>query len=218
MTKVCLTWVKNWVLLIVLFKICVLLKKLFDCVFSNHNSCNKKAVCWEKQKIYEKMWVVFEHGKMVFFWFVFFWGFNGFVVCFCVSGIVAKVLKMLVFFPVLGVLCGGLFLLIWVWKVYVFCGSCFWFSFVQVLFLFVLVLVLFCCWVVVGVVFVCFFFVVFVFLVLVFWRVLWATSLGPKPSLFFYFFCFVFIFWFFCFCLEGLRVKWGGPKGHLTWP
>ena len=37
-------------------------------------------------------------------WFVFF-----------VSGIVTKVLKMLVFFP--GFLCGGLFLFIWVWKV-----------------------------------------------------------------------------------------------------
>ena len=35
-------------------------------------------------------------------------------------------------------------------------------------------------------------------------------------------FCFVFLeffFVFFCFVfLEGLRVRWGGPKGHLTWP
>ena len=23
---------------------------------------------------------------------------------------------------------------------------------------------------------------------------------------------------FCCFFLEGLRVRWGGPKGHLTWP
>ena len=28
--------------------------------------------------------------------------------------------------------------------------------------------------------------------------------------------CF-FCFWF-CFFFEGLRVKWGGPKGHLNWP
>ena len=30
-----------------------------------------------------------------------------------------------------------------------------------------------------------------------------------------------FVFFGFCFfgvLLEGLRVKWGGPKGHLTWP
>ena len=36
-----------------------------------------------------------------------------------------------------------------------------------------------------------------------------------------YFFLFLFGFWFFVLCfvfLEGLRVRWGGPKGHLTWP
>ena len=32
-----------------------------------------------------------------------------------------------------------------------------------------------------------------------------------------YFFVFVFLL-FFVFFLEGLRVRWGGPKGHLTWP
>ena len=35
------------------------------------------------------------------------------------------------------------------------------------------------------------------------------------------FFCvfFVLFFCFLCFVfLEGLRVRWGGPKGHLTWP
>ena len=30
-------------------------------------------------------------------------------------------------------------------------------------------------------------------------------------------FCFLFCFSF-CVFLEGLRVRWGGPKGHLTWP
>ena len=121
--------------------------------------------------------------------------------CFRVSGIVATVLKMLVFFSqFFGLLCGGLFLFIWVWKVYVFCGSCFCVSFAQVLFLFVLALVLFCCWIVVGVVialcllFCCFFVLFFVL-----------------------FFVFLFCFCF-CFCLEGLRVKRGGPKGHLAWP
>ena len=36
-----------------------------------------------------------------------------------------------------------------------------------------------------------------------------------------YFFVFVFLLFFcvfLCFFLEGLRVRWGGPKGHLTWP
>ena len=41
-----------------------------------------------------------------------------------------------------------------------------------------------------------------------------ATSLGPKPSLFIWFVFFL----FFVFVWEGLRVRWGGPKGHLTWP
>ena len=36
--------------------------------------------------------------------------------CF-LSGKVARVLKMFVFFPVLGALWGGLLLFIWVWKV-----------------------------------------------------------------------------------------------------
>ena len=38
---------------------------------------------------------------------------------------------------------------------------------------------------------------------------------------FFFFFFLVLLFVFFvfwCFLLEGLRVRWGGPKGHLTWP
>ena len=44
-------------------------------------------------------------------------------------------------------------------------------------------------------------------------------------SWFFFFCCFLLFFvlfyfflFLFCFCLEGLRVRWGGPKGHLTWP
>ena len=42
-----------------------------------------------------------------------------------------------------------------------------------------------------------------------------ATSLGPKPSFFVIVF---FVFWVFVFVfLEGLRVRGGGPKGHLTW-
>ena len=55
-------------------------------------------------------------AKMVFFGFVFS-GFNVIVVCFCVSGIVAKVLKHACFSHFWGLLWGGLFLFIWVWKV-----------------------------------------------------------------------------------------------------
>ena len=37
-----------------------------------------------------------------------------------------------------------------------------------------------------------------------------------------FFCCFFVLFFLFCFFvlffLEGLRVRWGGPKGHLTWP
>ena len=35
---------------------------------------------------------------------------------------------------------------------------------------------------------------------------------------FFVFFFFGFVVFFVVFFLEGLRVMWGGPKGHLTWP
>ena len=58
---------------------------------------------------------------------------------------------------------------------------------------FVSVLFLFCCWIVFGV--------------------------GSCFAFFFLFFCVLvfFCFLFFCF-LEGLRVRRGGPKGHLTWP
>ena len=69
----------------------------------------------KKTEIYEKQWVVFEHGKKVFL-FVSFSGLNVIVVCFCVSGKVVKVLEMLIV-PILGLLLGGLFLFSWVSKV-----------------------------------------------------------------------------------------------------
>ena len=59
---------------------------------------------------------LFLHMAKWCFFGLFFYGFNGFVVCFCVSGIVAKVLKMLVS-NVLG-FCGVAYsCLFWVWKV-----------------------------------------------------------------------------------------------------
>ena len=42
--------------------------------------------------------------------------------------------------------------------------------------------------------------------------------LALNPPYFFFCFCFLFFVLFFLFFLEGLRVRWGGPKGHLTWP
>ena len=71
-----------------------------------------------------------------------------------------------------------------------FCGSCFCF----LVFRFVLFVGLWFCFVA-GLLLVLFLCCFFVFL--------------------FSFFLFsFFLFWF----LEGLRVRWGGPKGHLTWP
>ena len=39
--------------------------------------------------------------------------------------------------------------------------------------------------------------------------------LALNPPYLFFVLC---LFCFFVFFLEGLRVRWGGPKGHLTWP
>ena len=171
---------------------------------------------------------------MVFFGFVF-WGFNVIVVCFGVFGIVPEVLKVLVFPSFFGLLWGGWFLFILGLKglgvfvflvfVFVFCVA-----FVSVLF----ALFLFCCWIVFWCWFLfcfCFFllffcscFFVFVFcfcfLFCVFGgfkgQVRWPKGpphLALNPP-----YCFGFCF-FCCFVfLEGLRVRWGGPKGHLTWP
>ena len=61
-----------------------------------------------------------------------------------------------------------------------------------------------------------FVFLVFVFLCcVVFASVLFALLL--VLWLFCLLFCLFFVF-FVLFFLEGSRVRWGGPKGHLTWP
>ena len=46
---------------------------------------------------------------------------------------------------------------------------------------------------------------------LIFWYFLVCLAI----SFFLLFLLFLFLVFF---CLEGLRVRWGGPKGHLTWP
>ena len=135
---------------------------------------------------------------LVLLWFVF-----------GVFGIVPGVLKMLVFPSLLGfsgVASSCLFLgleglgvfVFLVFLVFVF-GVCV--AFVSVL----LVLFLFCG----GIVFGVGSWFVFVFVFLFFLSVF----------LFWFFFVFFFFFVFCCFVFfEGLRVRWGGPKGHLTWP
>ena len=122
---------------------------------------------------------------------------------FSVSGKVAKVLKMLVFFPsFLG--------FVW-WLILVYLGLEGLGVFVFLVFVFLLfrfsfqffVLFLFCCWIVFGVVLVQFFLFFLVFFGGFKGQVRWpkrATSLGPKPSLFL----------FFCFL--------GGFKGQVRWP
>ena len=131
---------------------------------------------------------------------------------------------------------GGFFLFICVWKVGCFCVSCFWFSFwcwfcfclfalfcgwmLLFLFLFFVCFSCFFCF------FLCFFFCFFVFFGGFKGQVRWSEglphlALNPPYflvfvfSLLFFVFLFVFLFLFF---LEGLRVRRGGPKGHLTWP
>ena len=146
---------------------------------------------------------------MVFFGFVFFEVLVLLWFVFGVFGIVPGVWKMLVFFPrSFGLFWGGFFLFIFgVGRFRCFCVSCvscvcFWclccFCFCFVCFVFVLLLDCFWCWFLVCFCF-CFFFLFFSFC----------------------YFVLVFVFGFFflfCFLLEGLRVRWGGPKGHLTWP
>ena len=51
-------------------------------VLSENTAVAIRKLYVEKQRICEKWWVVFEHGKIVFFGVCSFWGFNGFVVCF----------------------------------------------------------------------------------------------------------------------------------------
>ena len=85
---------------------------------------------------------------------------------FGVSGIVSKLLKMLVFPSFGGFFWGGSLLFIWVWKVQVFlCFLCLFFFFALLVFLFVCFVLGFvvgcCCFVFVFVVFFCFVFLVF---------------------------------------------------------
>ena len=122
-------------------------------VFSAKHSFSKaKIVRKKKQEIYEKWWVVFvfEHGKMVFFGFVF-WGFNVIVVCFWCVWHSSRSVKNDCFSKFWGLLWGGLFFFIlgleglgvFVFLVFVFV---FCVVFVSVLFALFLLLDCFWCW------------------------------------------------------------------------
>ena len=174
-----LTWLKKWVLLTVFLKSCVSWKHYFYSVFSKAQFFKNINCMLKKQKIYEKLWVVFEHGKMVFFGGLFFWGVNIKRFVFGMSGFVSKVFKMLVF-PSFGVFLG--------WLIVVHLGLDGLGVFVFLVFVFP-----FC--------------VAFVSVLFALFVVLWLDVVVLLFLLFF----------LFCF-LEGLRVRWGGPKGHLTWP
>ena len=151
-----LTWLKKWVWKAVFLKSCVFVKTPFFIVLSAKHCFSKtKTVCWKNRK-YMKHSGLFLNMENVFWGFVFS-GFNVIVVCFCVSAIVARVLKMIIFPSCLG-FCGVAYSCLFGFgRFRCFGGSCVWlffcsgFVFVCFGFVSVLLLVLFL------------FFIVFVF-------------------------------------------------------
>ena len=84
-------------------------------VFLNTAVAIKRYLLKKKNRKFMKNSGLFLNMAKRCFLFVFS-GFSAIVVCFCVSGKVASV-KMLVSSQLFGALWGGLFLVIWVWKV-----------------------------------------------------------------------------------------------------
>ena len=214
-------------------KLCFPENTIFIVFSAKHSFSKTKTVCGKKQKIMKNSGLFLNMANGVF-WVWFFWSFNIKKVCFGVSGIVSKVLKMLVFPSFLGFSGVAYYCSSGFGRFRCFCVSCVCFS----------MLCSFCfCFVcfVIGFAFLfcflfCFFSFFFVFLFVLFFcfvsfggfkgQVRWPKGpphLALNPPYFFGF-CFLFVFFLFlflfCFCffLEGLRVRWGGPKGHLTWP
>ena len=144
-------------------KLCFPENTIFIVFSAKHSFSKTETVCWKKT---ENLWKIvgcfwtWQNG--VFLGFVF-WGFNIKRFVFGVSGIVSKVLKMLVFFPVFGFFLGWLIVVhlgleglgVFVFLVFVFL---FCLAFVSVLFALFLVL-----WLDV-VIFFCLFFCCFLFL------------------------------------------------------
>ena len=177
-----LTWLKKWVLLNVFVKSCVSWKHYSYSVFNKAQLFKNKNCMLKKNRTFMNNSGLFLNMAKWCFLGLVFWGLilKGFV--FAVSGIVSKVLKMLVFpnfggFSGVAHCCSSGF-----GRFRCFCVSCVCFSFL-------------CC-----------FCSVFFALLLVLW-------LDVVVLFFWWFFFCCFLFFF-----EGLRVRWGGPKGHLTWP
>ena len=142
-------------------------------------------------------------AKWCFLGLCFFEGFNVIVVCFWCVWHGSRSVKMLVFFSqFLGAFVGW-FILVYLGfgRFRCFCVSCVCFCFL-------------CCF--------CFCFVCFVFVLLLdCFLVLFFCFCFFLYSLFSFVFLFLFFLFLFFFCfvfLEGLRVRWGGPKGppHLA--
>ena len=128
-------------------KLCFAESTIFIVFSAKHSFSKTRTVCWKKQKFYDKSWFVFEHGKMVFFGFVFLSGFN--VIVFLCLVKLQKCLKMFVF-PSLGGFVGWVILVhLGLEGLGVWC-SCVCFFFCLVLF-FWFALFLFCFWIVFGV-------------------------------------------------------------------
>ena len=157
---------------------------------AKHSFWKTKTVCWKNRKFMKNSGLFLNMAQWCFLGFVF-WGFNIKRSVFGVSGIVSKVLKMLVFSQFLGLsgvayCCSSGF-----GRFRCFCVSCVCFSF---LFCFCYCFVCFVIGFVVGCccfVFLCLF-VFFFFL--------------------FFFFCVFCVFCFFVFCF------FGGFKGQVRWP
>ena len=199
-----LTCVKKWVLLTVFFKSCASWKHYFYSVFSKTQLFkNKNCMLKKTENIWKIVGCSWTRQNGVF-WVCFFWGFSVIVVCFWCVWHSSRSVKNACFSQFFGFLWGGLFLLIlgleglgvFVFLVFVFVFLCC-FCFCFVCFVFVFLLDWFWCWFLFCFRF-CYFFVFFVLV------------------LFFVFV--VFCFFVVLFLLEGLRVRWGGPKSHLTWP
>ena len=158
-------------------------------VFSAKNTAFQKPKLYveKKQKFMKNSGLFLNMAKWCFLG-LFFWGFNIKRFVFGVSGIVSKVLKMLVFFPSfwgfsgVAYCCSSGF-----GRFRCFCVSCVCFSFL-------------CCF--------CFCFVCFVI----------GFVVGCCCFVFFCVFLLFFVVFVGFVFFEGLRVRWGGPKGHLTWP
>ena len=197
------------------FTNCVFEKLCFGkIVFSAKHSFSKaKTVCWKKTEIFMKNGGLFLNMAKWCFW-VFFWGFNVILVCFWCVWRSSRSVKMLVFFQVFWAFVGWLILVYFGFgRFRCFCVSCVCFCFLCCFcFCFVCFVFVFC-WIVFGCWFLfCFFFVYFLFFVFLF--------LCLFLFLFFFGCFFGFLIFVYCFLFfgEGLRVRWGGPKGHLTWP